>query len=155
MKIPHTNMPLVSTHLLACSYPPGIISWVYPEIDLVLPKHVLNAYDHLWFHPDQISPDTDSRPTGHEIRRMLTKEDLIHRCFDFRTLVHLEENPNLIPYEWVSLGVLALAWKSIAYNTDGDICVPHLNCRGKIPVIRWRPLAFRMNGAEATPLKIF
>lgn len=147
--------PYIRYSLAQGSYPRGISSWVYPGACFTSSTFALNAYDHLWFHPNQTSSDTNSRPTGHDVHRLLIRERLVHQCFDYGTLLHLEECPQAIPEEWVNLGILALGWASTAYNIDGDMCVPHLNCREKTPTIRWRPLAFRMNGAEATPLKIF
>ncbi len=152
---PYLTLPSISAHLQSRGYPPEIINLVYPEATRLEPKGALDGYNHLWFHPDQISSDTGSRPTGHDVHRMLIEKSLVYKCLDFRTLTHLQKYPEFIPLEWVSLGVLALAWRSTAYNMDGDMCVPHLNCREKIPIVRWRPLALRINGAEATPITIF
>ena len=156
MKDPYLDSLPTPFYMQALGYPDDIRGLVYPDVySSEPPMHTLSWYDRLWFHPGQADTDTNLRPTGHEVHRILIKERKLCKCFDFLILKYLSENADQIPSEWIALGVLALGWKSAAYNTDGDMCVPHLNCRGKVPVVRWRPLSFRMNGAEATPLTTF
>lgn len=153
MKDPYSSLSMFSsTHLQSRGYPPQIKKLVYPDVILAKPEHTLMWYDRLWFHPLQEGGDTTLRPTGHEVHKTLISENMIYRCFDFYALRHLQENPDEIPRQWLSLGILAHAWLSTAYDENQDMCVPNLYCRGGVLQIRWTPLALRMTGADATPI---